>query len=260
MAGISALRAGAGLSTVATAKSTLATVAGFHPELMTEPLAETEAGTIANNAVGRLDELARAKTVLAVGPGISRHAQTADLVRTLVEKCQAPLVLDADGLNAFEGRADELNGKDRALVITPHPGEMARLAGCTTAEVQKDRLGVARKFASEHDVIVVLKGHRTLVVRPDGEAWVNTTGNPGMSTGGTGDILTGMVAGMIAQHPEDVLLAVLAAVHLHGLAGAVACESMGERSLIATDLLRGLPEAIRRTQKSAAEKLVSWTG
>ncbi len=260
MAGISALRAGAGLSTVATPKSALSTVAGFHPELMTEPLAETKAGTIAKNAAGRLDELARAKTVLAVGPGISRHAQTAELVRTLVEKCRVPLVLDADGLNAFEGRAGELNGKDRALVITPHPGEMARLAGLTIAEVQKDRLGVACKFASEHDVIVVLKGHRTLVVRPDGEAWVNTTGNPGMSTGGTGDILTGMVAGMIAQHPKDALLAVLAAVHLHGLAGDVACESMGERSLIATDLLRGLPEAIRRTQKSAAEKLVSWTG
>ena len=253
MAGIAALRAGAGLSTVATVKSTLSTVAGFHPELMTEPLAETEAGTIAKKAAGRLDELARGKTVLAVGPGISRHAQTAELVRTLVEKCKAPLVVDADGLNAFEGRADELNGKHRSLVITPHPGEMARLAGCTTAEVQKDRLGVARKFARAHEVTVVLKGHRTLVVRPDGEAWVNTTGNPGMSTGGTGDILTGMVAGMIAQHPEDVLLAVLAAVHLHGLAGDVARESMGERSLIATDLLRGLPEAIRRTQKSAAE-------
>ena len=260
MAGISALRAGTGLSTVATAKSVLPTVAGFYPELMTETLAETDAGTIAKNATARLDELAKGKTVLAIGPGISRHPQTTELVRTLVAKCQAPLVVDADGLNAFEGHAEELNGKNRSLVITPHPGEMARLVGSTTVEVQKDRLGVARKFASEHELIVVLKGHRTLVVRPDGEAWVNTTGNPGMSTGGTGDILTGMVAGMIAQHPKDVLPAVLTAVHLHGLAGDVILESVGERSLIATDLLRGLPEAIWRTQKTAREKLVRWDG
>jgi ADP-dependent NAD(P)H-hydrate dehydratase / NAD(P)H-hydrate epimerase len=170
--------------------------------------------------------------------------------------------VDADGLNAFEGRTSELNsrelnGKDRSLVITPHPGEMARLAGCSIADVQKDRLGVARKFAREHALIVVLKGHRTLVVQPDGEAWVNTTGNPGMSTGGTGDILTGMVAGLMAQHPKDALLAVLAAVHLHGLAGDVMRESMGEHSLVATDLLDGLPEAFRRAQKSAEQKLVS---
>ena len=123
--------------------------------------------------------------------------------------------------------------------------------------MQKDRLGVARKFAREHELIVVLKGHRTLVVRPDGEAWVNTTGNPGMATGGTGDILTGMVAGMIAQHPKDAFAAVLAAVHLHGLAGDVMRESVGEHSLVATDLLRGLPEAFRRTQNAAKENLVA---
>ena len=170
------------------------------------------------------------------------------------------MVVDADGLNAFEGHVEELSGKDRSLVITPHPGEMARLAGCTTADVQANRLGVARKFAREHDLIVVLKGHRTLIVRPDGEAWVSTTGNPGMSTGGTGDILTGMVAGMMAQHPENMLLAVLGAVHLHGVAGDVMRESVGEHSLVATDLLRGLPEAFLRTRKAAEEKLVHWDG
>jgi NAD(P)H-hydrate epimerase len=167
-------------------------------------------------------------------------------------------VVDADGLNAFEGRAAELNGRNRALVITPHPGEMARLAGMSIPDVQKDRLGVARKFAREHELIVVLKGHRTLVVRADGEAWVNTTGNPGMATGGTGDILTGMVAGMIAQHPKDAFAAVLAAVHLHGLAGDVMRESVGEHSLVATDLLRGLPEAFRRALKADKENLVCW--
>jgi hydroxyethylthiazole kinase-like uncharacterized protein yjeF len=260
MAGISALRAGAGLATVATAKSALATVAGFYPELMTEPLAETAAGTICSEAGERLADLSKGKSVLAVGPGISRDADTASLVRRLVTTRQMPIVLDADGLNAFEGRAGELSGHGRMLVITPHPGEMARLCGCTIAEVQKDRLGVARKFAREHELIVVLKGHRTLVVEPGGEAWVNTTGNPGMSTGGTGDILTGMVSGMIAQHPNDVLMAVCAAVHLHGLAGDVMRESVGEHSLVATDLLRGLPDAFDRARTAAQGRIVSWDG
>jgi ADP-dependent NAD(P)H-hydrate dehydratase / NAD(P)H-hydrate epimerase len=256
MAGMAVLRAGAGLSTVATATSVLGSVAGFHPELMTEPLPETDAGAISKNALDRIETLAKGKTVLAIGPGISRDPQTAELVRNLVTRLRLPLVLDADGLNAFEGRTSELKGAGRTLVITPHPGEMARLAGCTIADVQKDRLGTARKFAREHEIIVVLKGHRTLVVQPDGEAWVNTTGNPGMATGGTGDILTGMVAGMIAQHSASAFLAVLAAIHLHGLAGDVMREKVGEHSLVATDLLRGLPEAFRRTQEMAREKVV----
>jgi ADP-dependent NAD(P)H-hydrate dehydratase / NAD(P)H-hydrate epimerase len=260
MSGMSALRAGAGLSTVATPKSVLATVAGFHPELMTEPLPETDAGTISSIALDRISELAKGMTVIAIGPGISREPQTSELVRSLVGRLRLPMVVDADGLNAFEGRADELNGKGRTLVITPHPGEMARLAGLTIADVQKDRLGVARKFAREHQLIVVLKGHRTLVVQPDGEAWVNTTGNPGMATGGTGDILTGMVAGLIAQHAKDAFRAVLAAVHLHGLGGDVMRETVGEHSLVATDLLRGLPEAFRRTQIAARENFVCWGG
>src|SRR5580692_4775939 len=260
MAGIAVLRAGAGLSTVATPKSVLGTVSGFHPELMTEPLAETDAGSISTGARDRIEELAKGKTVLAIGPGISRDSQTAEMVRSLIGRLQLPVVLDADGLNAFEGRTGELNGEGRTLVITPHPGEMARLAGCSIADVQKDRLGVARKFAREHELVVVLKGHRTLVAQQDGETWVNTTGNPGMSTGGTGDILTGMVAGMMAQHSADAFMAVLAAVHLHGLAGDVIRDRVGEHSLVATDLLQGLPEAFRRTRLKAQEKLVSWGG
>ncbi|HET6180211.1 MAG TPA: NAD(P)H-hydrate dehydratase [Candidatus Sulfotelmatobacter sp.] len=260
MAGMSALRAGAGLATVATAKSLLPTVAGFHPELMTESLPETDAGTIAASASERLEALVQGKSVLAIGPGISRFPETSRLVGTLVAQSEIPVVLDADGLNAFEGHTNELSGKRRLLVITPHPGEMARLAGCSTADVQRDRLGVARRFAREHELIVVLKGHRTLVVQPDGEGWANTTGNPGMSTGGTGDILTGMVAAMIAQNPNDALLAVIAAVHLHGLAGDVMRESVGEHSMVATDLLRGLPEAFWRAQKTAQEKFVRWDG
>jgi len=260
MAGISALRAGAGLSTVATSKSALAAVAGFYPELMTEPLPETEAGTIATGAGLKIEELSKTMAVLAIGSGISRDPHTSTLVRSLVSHQKIPMVVDADGLNAFEGHTNELSGKDRTLVITPHPGEMARLAACSTGDVQKDRLGVARRFARDHNLIVVLKGHRTLVVQPDGEAWVNTTGNPGMSTGGTGDILTGMVAGMLAQNPKNPMTAVCAAVYLHGLAGDVMREKVGEHSLIATDLLQGLPEAFRRTNQAAQSSLIYWHG
>lgn len=260
MAGMSALRAGAGLTTVATAKSALPTVAAFYPELMTEPLPETAAGTIATEAGLRIDELLKNVTALAIGPGISRDPHTTTLVRSLVANAKLPMVLDADGLNAFQGHTHEMNGSGRTLVITPHPGEMGRLAACSTKDVQNDRLGVARHFAREHNVIVVLKGNRTLVVQPNGDAWVNTTGNPGMSTGGTGDILTGMVAAMIGQHPSDPMLAVCAAVHLHGLAGDVMRGIMGEHSLVATDLLRGLPDAFERTRKIARERFAGWNG
>ncbi|HWY22177.1 MAG TPA: NAD(P)H-hydrate dehydratase [Candidatus Acidoferrum sp.] len=264
MAGMAVLRAGGGLSTVATAKSALGAIASFHPELMTELLPETDAGTISRSADGRIRELARGKDVIAIGPGISRDSQTAELVRVLLTSLPTPMVVDADGLNAFEGHAAELNGKnkdkDRMLVITPHPGEMARLAGCSVADVQRDRLGTARDFAREHKLTVVLKGYRTLVVQPDGEAWVNTTGNPGMATGGTGDILTGIVAGMMAQHrkDKDAFRAVLAAVHLHGLAGDVMKAIVGEHSMVATDLLQGLPVAYRVMRQAAQDKLVRW--
>jgi ADP-dependent NAD(P)H-hydrate dehydratase / NAD(P)H-hydrate epimerase len=268
MAGMAVLRAGAGLSTIATPKSVLPTVAGFHPEVMTESLPETDEGTIAESALERVEELAKGISVLAIGPGISRVDETSAFVRALVQHSQLPIVLDADGLNAFEGRTQELNGKGRTLVITPHPGEMARLAGCSIPDVQKDRLGVARRFAREHDLTVVLKGNRTLVVQPDGEAWVNTTGNPGMSTGGTGDILTGMTAGLIAQAkpaktkqlkaPDAILQAVCAAVHLHGLSGDVMLEEVGEHAMVATDLLRGLPRAFAQAQRAARSKSVEW--
>jgi hydroxyethylthiazole kinase-like uncharacterized protein yjeF len=262
MAGMAALRSGAGLSSVATAKSVLATVAGFHPELMTEPLDETAAGSISIHALhqGKMDTLVERKTVLAIGPGISRHPETSEFVRSVVGKYKFPIVLDADGLNAFEGQAEDLGKSPGTLVITPHPGEMARLMGSTIPAVQHDRINVARSFATEHQLIVVLKGHRTLIAQPDGKVWVNTTGNPGMATGGTGDILTGMIAGMIAQNPDRVVDAVIAAVHLHGLAGDVARESMGEQSLVASDLLTALPEAFRRTRKTALEPLLAIRG
>ena len=267
MAGFSALRAGAGLSTVATPKSVLATVASFHPELMTEPLPETAAGTISLRALGPgLNSLLERKT-LAIGPGISRNPETADFVRTIVQAAEKSsagnlvgdsivnLVVDADALNAFEGAAEKLNGRGRTVVITPHPGEMSRLTGLSIAEIQAHRLEVARDFAREHELIVVLKGHRTLIAAPDGTVWVNPTGNPGMATGGTGDILTGMVAGLIAQHPQHPLEATALAVYLHGLAGDLASESVGENSLVATDLVRFLPQAFAQMRNQKADEI-----
>lgn len=255
MAGFAALRAGAGLSTVATARSALPTVAGFHPELMTEPLVETDAGTISYKALESIAALVEHKSVLAMGPGISRHRETSEFVRAIVQKYSTPMVIDADALNAFEGSVGDLNGHGRILVITPHPGEMSRLTGMTIAEIQANRLEVARQFAREHELIVVLKGHRTLIAAPDGTAWANPTGNPGMATGGTGDVLTGMVAGLIAQHPQSAFEATVLAVYLHGLAGDLACGELGERSLVATDLARYLPEAFAWAQKNTGANI-----
>jgi ADP-dependent NAD(P)H-hydrate dehydratase / NAD(P)H-hydrate epimerase len=263
MAGFSALRAGAGLSTVATPKSVLATVAAFHPELMTEPLAETEQGTISLRALessSGLDALLKRKT-LAIGPGISRNSETAEFVREVVKRTAdvAPMVVDADALNAFEGAADQLNGRGRTLVITPHPGEMARLTGLSIPEIQANRHEVARNFAREHDLIVVLKGHRTLIAAPtavsDGAVWVNPTGNPGMATGGTGDILTGIIAGLIAQHPQHALEATALAVYLHGLAGDMASASVGENCMVATDLVRFLPQALAEMRNRKSDEI-----
>ena len=141
-------------------------------------------------------------------------------------------------------------------MLTPHPGEMARLTGLSTAAIQRDRVNIARSFARDHQLILVLKGDRTIIASPEGEAWVNTTGNPGMATGGSGDILTGIVAGMIAQNPKRAFLAVVAAVYLHGLAGDIAVESTGEQSLVATDLIAALPKTFRQLRARAAEKWV----
>jgi ADP-dependent NAD(P)H-hydrate dehydratase / NAD(P)H-hydrate epimerase len=255
MAGFAALRTGAGLSTVATPLSVLATIASFHPELMTEPLAETEQGTISLRALGSgLDSLLERKT-LAIGPGISRNSETAEFVRAIVKRRDKAIVVDADALNAFEGSASQLNGRGRTVVITPHPGEMSRLTGLSIAEIQANRLEVARNFAREHELIVVLKGHRTLIAAPDGTVWVNPTGNPGMATGGTGDVLTGMVAGLIAQHPQHALEATALAVYLHGLAGDLASQSVGESSLVATDLVRFLPEAFAQIRNQKYEEV-----
>jgi len=248
MAAKAALRAGAGLVTVATAKSALPIIASLGMEFMTEALPETEVGSISPRALdyGRLDKLVEGKDVLAVGPGIGTARETAELVRTVVNRYPLPLVLDADGLSAFTGCAASLRTDGLIRVLTPHPGEMARLTGKTTAEILAHRVDVAREFARERQVTLVLKGSRTLTAAPDGKVWVNPTGNPGMATGGTGDVLTGIIAGLLAQFPLRSPSEVVAAgVFVHGLAGDLATKEIGEPSLIAGDLLDYLPSAFR---------------
>jgi NAD(P)H-hydrate epimerase len=244
MSGMAALRSGAGLVTVASAESAIPVIASHSPELMTEPLPETEAGYISRRSweYGRLEALPAGKSVMAIGPGLGTDPEAVELVRRLVAEFDLPIVIDADGLNALAGT--EFSGRGRVRVLTPHPGEMGRLTGMKTAEVQADRVGVARAFAMERQVTLVLKGHRTLIAFPDGHVWINPTGTPALATGGTGDILTGTVAAFLAQFPNDRDLAVAGAVWLHGMAGQLGAAEWGEKSLIATDLLHFYPAAM----------------
>ncbi len=249
MAALAALRAGAGLVTAAVPGPALPVVAAFAPELMTWPLAATEAGQI---AVKNLDEaqlaaLLAGKTVLALGPGMGQSEETAKFAAGLLAAAKMPAVLDADALNILAARPALIGkmAKGRTLVLTPHPGEMARLVGGTAAEVQANRLGVARTFAQRFGVTLVLKGARTLVAHPDGRVAVNTSGNPGMAKGGSGDVLTGLIAGLLAQYPANPARAVEAAVHLHGLAADLAVRAADEHTLLATDSLALLARAFR---------------
>jgi hydroxyethylthiazole kinase-like uncharacterized protein yjeF len=247
MASLACLRSGAGLVTAAVPKSIVNTVARVAPELMIAPLAEGAEGEVSlrNLDPSMLDALVKKITVVAVGPGLSTEGDASLLARRLVEKTAVPMVIDADALNAFAGETRLLNGAGRVMVLTPHPGEMARLAGLTVKEVEADRVGLARRFATEHQVTLVLKGWRTLVAHPDGSIAVNTSGNPAMAKGGSGDILTGIVAAMLAQFPGDVARAVEMAVYLHGLAGDFAARAMDEHTVLATDTVTHLSDAFR---------------
>jgi hydroxyethylthiazole kinase-like uncharacterized protein yjeF len=244
MAGMAALRAGAGLVTVASAESAIAQIASYAPEMMTEPLPETDIGSISMRALdhSRLAGIAERKNVVALGPGMGGHPETVQLIRRLVEDLQQPMVVDADALNAL-GHKD-LHGY-APRILTPHPGEMARLSGNTVPEVQADRIGVARSFAQERGAYLVLKGNSSIIAAPDGRVWINPTGSPAMATGGTGDVLTGLIAGLLAQFPEQLEAALLAAVYLHGRAGELGAVKLGEKCFIATDLFQFLPEAMR---------------
>lgn len=242
-----AYRSGAGLVTVATPLDCLPVVAGSSLELMTEPLAQTPAGALSPEALARTVELAKQRDVLALGPGISADPATGEFVRGLfaaAELSAIPMVIDADGLNAFAGDPGALDagGREAPVIITPHPGEMARLLGISTDELLEDRIGPVTAFARNRNLIVVLKGYHSLSVDPEGEIWVNLTGNPGMASGGSGDVLTGIIAALLAQHLDPVDAAILG-VHVHGLAGDMAAEDVGEMSLMAGDLMEYLPDA-----------------
>jgi hydroxyethylthiazole kinase-like uncharacterized protein yjeF len=226
MAGQAALRAGAGLVTVATPAVCLPIVAASMPELMTESLEWP------------ITKLLEGKTVLAIGPGLGTDPGTQAAIRAAVREARIPVVIDADGLNAFVGHTGELQTGGYDIVITPHPGEMARLIERSAEYVNSHRIEVARDFAVRHSTYVVLKGFRTLIATPEGSVHVNNTGNPGMASAGMGDILTGMMAGILAQRRiPSVTEQVLLAVHLHGIAGDLAADEIGEEPLVATDLL-----------------------
>ena len=241
LSGMAALRSGAGLVTVATPASCLPVVASMAPEMMTEPLLDSE-GCVAAAAVDRVMELAH--DVIACGPGLGRTREASAFVRALVDRATVPLVLDADALTLLAEEPGGLLGRDdRDVIITPHPGEMARLAGMTTDEVQANRLQVASDFATTHHVYVVLKGHRTVIATPTGRVFINPTGNPGMATAGTGDVLTGMVAAWLAQL-LDAEAACRLAVFLHGAAGDRAEAEHGQIAMTSTDVLDRLGDAV----------------
>jgi NAD(P)H-hydrate epimerase len=247
-----AVRVGTGLVTAAVPAPIRDVVDLGSVESMTLGLPADGLGSLDESAAAQVLAAAEGKDALALGPGLGLEAGTVEAVRRIVRECTLPLVLDADGLNAFADRAEEIAGRpDGALtVLTPHPGELARLLGGSAADIQKDRLAAVRQAAARTRAIVVLKGHRTLVATPEGEVHINPTGNPGMATGGSGDVLTGMIAGLLAQGAAgagpDGLDAVLLAVYLHGLAGDLAAARLGQASLAAGDLIDSLPAAFAR--------------
>ena len=247
LAARAALRVGAGLVTVATPSSVNDVLEAKLLEAMTMPLPETKARTLARSGLDRVLAFMQARTAIAIGPGLSTHPETVELVQSLMKHLDRPSVLDADALNAMTGRASLLTECKTPPILTPHPGEMARLEiDATPQTVNADRIGTARRFARERGVFVVLKGARTVVARPDGLVAICPTGNPGMATAGTGDVLTGMIVGLLAQRvpPWE---AACAATYFHGSAGDLAAQHLGQPGMVASDLIAQIPYALQRT-------------
>ncbi len=248
LAAMGALRSGAGLVTVATPASVLPIVASMAPEMMTEPLPEAADGSVAGGAIDRLLDLRH--DVIACGPGLGRGADVAAFVRALLDRATVPLVLDADAITVLADDPARLVGREeRDVIITPHPGEMARLIGTSIEEVQANRIDVAADFATTRRVYVVLKGHRTIIATPEGRVFINPTGNAGMATGGTGDVLTGMIAAWVGQL-LDAEAACRLGVFLHGAAGDLAEAQQGQVGMVASDLIAHLGEALSGLTKS----------
>jgi hydroxyethylthiazole kinase-like uncharacterized protein yjeF len=244
MAGKAALKMGAGLVTAGVPKSCLPIVARSMMELMTEPLPETDKGTLSEEALPEILKLLKDKDALMLGPGISTHASTKELILSLLPRIKVPVVLDADALNNLASKPDLLKSLSKPAVITPHPGEFAWLVKLSTKDVLAKRLELVPRFAEKYGVYVVLKGYRTLTATPEGKTFINPTGNPGMATAGSGDVLSGMIASMIIQE-KNILDAILAAVYVHGLSGDIGAARLGEKSLTAGDMITNLPAAIK---------------
>ncbi len=247
LSSLAAQRVGAGLVTLGIPHSLNDVMEVKLTEVMTEPLAETEARTVGIEALEQILRLAEGKSAAAIGPGLGTHPSTQRLVRELVSSLALPIVLDADGINALAGQADSLGRSAGPLVLTPHPGELSRLLGVPRQEVLEKRIPLVQEVASRHNLTLVLKMAHTLVASAKGDAVIVPTGNPGMATGGTGDVLTGLIAGLLAQGVETVLAA-QAGVYLHGLAGDLAAERLGQETMLAGDLLDSVPAAIRQVK------------
>lgn len=248
LAALGAARAGAGLVTLAVPRSVQEVAAAKLTEVVTAGLPETAQGTLAGEALEKITALLEKADALALGPGLTTHPETAALVRELLARIQIPCVVDADGLNALREQPGVWRQLGAPAVITPHEGEMARLLGVSPEDVRARRLVVAEEAATHFKVVVLLKGPATLVSSPSGTTYINTTGNPGMATGGSGDVLTGVIAGLIAQG-MDVFLAAAAGAYLHGLAGDLAAAVKGQRGLLAGDIAEMLPAAIRQVEE-----------
>ncbi len=244
MACEAALRVGAGLVTLAIPKSLNAIMEVKLTEVMTEPLPETQKQTLSLRAFNPILRLCENKRAVIIGPGIGTFKETQTLILKLIKTLDIPIILDADGLTALATQLKTLPTTNRSLILTPHPGEMASLIRSTAKEVQEDRIGVTRNFSQSHHVYLVLKGYRTLVATPKGDIFINPTGNPGMASGGTGDVLTGMMGGLICQG-FDILPSLQISVFLHGLAGDEMAREIGEKSLVATDIIKKIPRLLQ---------------
>ena len=239
-----AVRTGAGLVTLAVPESLYGILASKLTEVMVTPVPETKEHSFSLKAEKELFGFADKCNVTAIGPGLSQDGETARLVRSLVEKLDGPVILDADGINAFTKRGGDLKKARGSLILTPHSGELSKLTGKSVEEIQKNRKDIALEVASEYNIVLILKGHETVVAGADGKLYINKTGNPGMASGGMGDALTGVIAGFLAQGADSFTAAVLG-VYFHGLAGDLALKEKGPLGLIATDLLDKLPECLR---------------
>lgn len=238
-----ALRVGTGLITLGIPESLNPILEVKLTESMTEPLPETKEKTLSLAGQGRILELCARKSALAIGPGLSTNAETGRLVQKLIRSTDLPCVIDADGLNALAGKLDSLRKGSNHFILTPHPGEMARMLGTSVQEVENDRMETARGFAQRYGVTLVLKGARSLVASQGGDVFINPTGNPGMASGGMGDVLTGMIGGFLAQGLPPLDAAKMG-VFLHGLTGDYVARRKGERGLAAMDLVEETPRVL----------------